>query len=421
MTVELRAWSAEDLPVLERANTPEMTRLLGGPETPEQVMARHEKYLRLWRSGEAEMYRIDLDDEPVGAIGFWQAEHEGTHAYEAGWGVEPAWQGRGIAREALRLLIARVRERGDRQLLVAYPGAENAASNALCRTTGFIQGRTFTEPWRGGELTVTAWALDMSPLDLAGRIPDLDERFVDTLDREIWSPYYLPHWSSRDAASARWRTGPDGLELRIDEDTAPWAPEWDGEVRVAHLQTGQRSGPVGSADGQHRFREGLVVREQQPEQRLHLVRHGVIEVRLSAVRDPRALSALWPIGFEDAPERSGEICVCEIFGDEIDDDGGWVCVGVKAQHDPALRDAFEKVRVTGDLTTPHDYAVEWSPDRIRFFIDGRWVKTVAQAIDYPMQLMLDLYDLPRAPRAASTYPMRMRVERIRTFPAQPAA
>ena len=62
MTLALKPWSAADLPVLERANTPEMTRFIGGPETEAQVADRHERYLRLNQSGEAEMYRIDVDD-----------------------------------------------------------------------------------------------------------------------------------------------------------------------------------------------------------------------------------------------------------------------------------------------------------------------------------------------------------------------
>ena len=33
---------------------------------------------------------------------------------------------------------------------------------------------------------------------------------------------------------------------------------------------------------------------------------------------------------------------------------------------------------------------------MRFFIDGRWVKTVVQSIDYPVQLMLEVYEFPRA-------------------------
>lgn len=164
LTVEvtLRRWSDDDLPVLERANTPEMTRFLGGPETPAQVVERHARYLRLWRTGEAHMFRIDVDGEPAGSIGWWRVEHDGRPAYETGWAVDPQWQGRGIAREALRLLLADVRADGERDLLVAYPGVDNPGSNALCRGAGFALTRTGTMPWRGGELTFNVWELDLS-------------------------------------------------------------------------------------------------------------------------------------------------------------------------------------------------------------------------------------------------------------------
>ena len=118
------------------------------------------------------------------------------------------------------------------------------------------------------------------------------------------------------------------------------------------------------------------------------------------------------------PDDCGEICIAEIFGSELDDTGGWVGVGVKPQRDPRLTLDFEKVRVEGDLTAFHDYAVEWDADRIRFFIDGRWVKTVPQRLDYPVQFMLDVYDLPNESgmRDAATRPFRFEVEHVRTFP-----
>ena len=417
--VTLAPWGPDDLPLLERANTPEMTAHLGGPETPAQLEERQARYLRLMGTGEAAMYRIEVDGTAAGGIGYWQVDHDGTPAWETGWNIFPEWQGRGIAREALRRLIRLVAERGDRELLVAYPGADNLASNALCRSAGFEQRGSGTGPWRGGELTFNVWVLDLSPLDLDGREPDLDERFGEgVLDEKVWWPHYLPHWSSRERTAARYSVAPDALELFIDADTAPWSSEFDGENRVSHLQTGQFSGERGGPIGQHRFRDGLVVREEQPERRLHLPRFGVIEVRMAAVRHPDAMAAFWPIGFEDTPEQSGEICIAEIFGSELDDEGGWVGVGVKRQHDPRLRDDVEKVRVDGDLTEMHDYAVEWTPDAIRFFIDHRWVKTVRQTIDYPVQLMLDLYELPRADgtRDTAALPHTLRVERVRTFP-----
>lgn len=419
MPITLRPWGEDDLSVLERANTPEMTAHLGGPETSEQVRERHARYLRLNASGDACMMRIDVDGEPAGGIGYWATEHDGTPAFEAGWSVEPRFQGRGVAGEALRKLTRLVAADGRRGLLVAYPGVDNLASNALCRRAGFEHRGSGTEPWRGGELTFNVWVLDVSPLDLASRAADVDERFDGVaLDDGRWWPYYTPHWSSRDASAARWSVGPGGLELRIEESTEPWAPALDGDLRVSHVQTGQFSGPVGSPIGQHRFRAGLAVTQEQPEHRGWLVHHGVIEVRMAAIRHPDVMVAFWPIGFEDRPDDCGELCIAEIFGSELDDDSGWVGVGVKPQNDPRLREDFEKVRVDGDLTGMHDYAVEWMPGRVRFFVDGRWVKTSVQSIDYPVQLMLEVYEFPRddGTRDSAALPHVLRVERVRSFP-----
>lgn len=416
--ITLARWDAADRGLLTLLNTPAMTRHLGGPETEDQLDDRHERYLRTWDDPPGAMYRIDVDGEPAGGIGFWPVDEGGTPAFETGWSVLPEFQKQGVATAALRLVIAQVRRDGSRSLLMAYPAVDNVPSNALCARAGFEERGTGSEPWRGGILTFRRWALDMSPLDLTGRTPDVDERFSgDTLDAGRWWPHYLPHWSSRDRTAARYRVG-RGLELYIDAETRPWAPEWDGDVRVSHLQSGQGAAEVGSDAGQHRFRAGLVVREAQDERRLWLPRFGVIAARMSAVRHPDAMVAFWPIGFEDEPEESGEICIAEIFGSEMDDTGGWVGVGVKAQHDPRLRDDVEKIRVDGDLTTSHEYAVEWSLDRLRFFIDGRWVKTVAQRIDYPVQLMLDLYELPRRdrPRDIGALSHVLRIERVCTFP-----
>lgn len=417
MTVMLTRWGEGDLALLERLNAPEMTEHLGGPETTDEVRARHARYLRLWETDEARTFRIDVDGQPAGSIGYWAVEHEGRPAWETGWSVLPEHQGRGVAGAALRALIAELRTDGRRDLLVAYPGTDNAPSNALCARAGFEPQGEGTEPWRGGEFSFRVWALDMSPLQTSG---SLEEELFDsaTLDLGRWWPHYLPHWSSRAASAARCRTG-DGLELRIDPDTPPWAPECDPDVRVSHLQTGQFSGPVGSATGQHRFRDGLVVREGQAERRLWLPCFGVIEARLSAIRHPDAMVAFWPIGFEDRPEDSAEICIVEIFGRDVDDEGGWVSVGVKAHHDPRVRDDVERIRVSGDLTQPHDYAVEWTPERMRFFVDGRWVKTVAQRIAYPVQLMLDVFELPPATgeRDLAALPHRFRVEHVRVWTA----
>lgn len=108
-------------------------------------------------------------------------------------------------------------------------------------------------------------ALRDGRLDRTEYVLEFDEAFAGAaLDRSRWLPWYLPHWSSRAATEARHAIGDGVLRLRIDEDTAEWSPEFDPGVRVSNLQTGVGSGPVGSGEGQHRFRAGLVVRERRP-------------------------------------------------------------------------------------------------------------------------------------------------------------
>ena len=59
----------------------------------------------------------------------------------------------------------------------------------------------------------------------------------DSLDDRRWLPYYLPQWSSRAQAAARYRVGDGCLRLLIEADQQPWCPELDGDVRVSSLQT----------------------------------------------------------------------------------------------------------------------------------------------------------------------------------------
>src|SRR5262245_11394193 len=110
--------------------------------------------------------------------------------------------------------------------------------------------------------------------------PEFEDTFQgDALDQGRWLPSYLPHWSSRERAAARYMVGEGRLRLLIEADQASWCPEFDDGVRVSSLQTGAFCGPVGSTIGQHRFNADVVVREAQPNVRLYTPRFGRIELR----------------------------------------------------------------------------------------------------------------------------------------------
>ena len=236
----------------------------------------------------------------------------------------------------------------------------------------------------------------------------------DALDLGRWLPSYLPHWSSRERSAARYELRDGLLRLRIDGDQEPWCPELDGDVRVSSLQTGAFSGPLGSAVGQHRFSPDAVVREEQQAVRLYTPRYGRIELRARASDDPRVMAALWLIGYEDEPERSGEICVCEVYGRDLAPGRATIGVGVHPFADPRLVDEFERVTLPLDARDFHRYAAEWTPGGVDFLVDGERVKTVAQAPDYPMQLMLSLYEF-REGEPEGPYPKELVVDYVRGY------
>jgi hypothetical protein len=238
-----------------------------------------------------------------------------------------------------------------------------------------------------------------------------------TLDQTRWLPYYLPQWSTRERAAARYEVAGGCLWLLIEADQQPWCPDLDGEVRVSSLQTGLFAGPLGSAVGQHRFNPDAVVTEEQQNVRLYTPQYGLIELRARATDDPRSMVALWMIGYEDEPAHSAEICVCEIFGRDVAPGQAKVGMGVHPFGDPEIVDDFAAETVPIDAREFHVYAAEWSPEQVAFSVDGEHIKTVHQSPAYPMQLMLGIYEFPG--EASSGYPKEFIVDYVRGWRKRP--
>jgi RimJ/RimL family protein N-acetyltransferase len=165
--VAIRLWSEEDLWLLERLmGDPAMTEHLGGPETPQKIRERHERYCRIGDSGTGCMFAITLGPQQVGAgsIGYWQRIWRGQAVWETGWGVLPEFQGRGVASRAIRAVVAHARAEGSYRFMHAFPSVDNGPSNAICRKAGFsmIEEVDFEYP-AGKFMRCNAWRLDLFP------------------------------------------------------------------------------------------------------------------------------------------------------------------------------------------------------------------------------------------------------------------
>jgi hypothetical protein len=254
-------------------------------------------------------------------------------------------------------------------------------------------------------------------IDRAGFQVEFEEDFTGpALAADRWVAHYLPHWSTPERSAARYDLDPGVLTLRIDADQPAWRVE-DGELRVSNLQTGSFSGPAGSPTGQHRHRRDLTVSTPQPTRRLYTPSSGLVEATLRASPDPTCMLAFWLVGFEEAtPEQSGELCVAELYGNAIGPDRSSVRAGIKAHHDPRLHDDVADVVVNLDATAWHTYAVEWTPERACFRVDDQPIRTLHQRIDYPLQLMVDLFEFPAAgDRHPAAYPKRGWVRSVRGY------
>ncbi|WP_329185407.1 GNAT family N-acetyltransferase [Actinacidiphila glaucinigra] len=161
--VRIEPWAEDDLELLRRANAPAMMRHLGGPETEEQLLVRHERYLTGGSEGGA-MFSIVLLPEgvPAGSIGYWEKSWRGGTVYETGWGVLPEFQGRGVAAAAGEAVIARAAAEKGPRFLHAFPKVDNHPSNAICRKLGFtlVEECDFEYP-PGHPIRCNDWRLEL--------------------------------------------------------------------------------------------------------------------------------------------------------------------------------------------------------------------------------------------------------------------
>ena len=170
------------------------------------------------------------------------------------------------------------------------------------------------------------------------------------------------------------------------------------DLRVSAVQSGNWSGPVGSTRGQQPFRPGLVVAEAQPTQWGFTPHYGHIEVTCRGQSQP-TLHVLGVDGRPGGPTRAlRRICLVEIFGHSVlvGTDGvrwwPWV-VAFIGSATSSCRGVLRRP-VSAGRQYLHRYAVDWQPGGVDFFVDDVRTMSVGQAPDYPIQLIIGVFDFP---------------------------
>ncbi|MBF4572956.1 hypothetical protein ITJ64_10545 [Herbiconiux sp. VKM Ac-1786] len=246
------------------------------------------------------------------------------------------------------------------------------------------------------------------------RAPDVEDRFVGgRVCDELWVAEYLPQWTAPSRSGARVApAGASGVRLLIEEDQLDWREE-DAPLRVSNLQTAVFSGPVGSERGTHRHRPGLRVRTAVPTRLLWTPSSGRVDVTVSASVDEGCMLAVWLVGVEEGSARDcGEICVVEIDAAAVGPSSVRARCGLKAHGDDRLETDMRSVTVPVGAARAHTWSVVWGPAGTVIGCEGRVVFSSSAAPGYPLQLMVDVFEIgPRS--GASAYPKSAVVHAVR--------
>jgi RimJ/RimL family protein N-acetyltransferase len=135
--IKIKPWEDNDLDLLFLINAPAMMQYLGGPESKEQILKRHKRYLELGNRGRMFSIKLLPELETVGSVGYWQTTWNNERVYETGWSVLPSYQGKGIATKAVKLAIEEASCENKYKYIHAFPSIDNPASNAICRKLEF--------------------------------------------------------------------------------------------------------------------------------------------------------------------------------------------------------------------------------------------------------------------------------------------
>jgi RimJ/RimL family protein N-acetyltransferase len=136
--VGLRSWTDDDLPLLRGLlGDPAMMTHLGGPESEEKLLERHAKYLAIdGTAGRVFVITAGPEHTAAGWVGYWQTTWHDEPAWETGWSVLPAFQGRGVASRGAALALGEAAAEGRYRFIYAFPAVDNGPSNGVCARLG---------------------------------------------------------------------------------------------------------------------------------------------------------------------------------------------------------------------------------------------------------------------------------------------
>jgi RimJ/RimL family protein N-acetyltransferase len=143
---------------------PVMMTELGGPLPREGMEEKVARDVRAAAAG-TEWIKMIVPDEAAadvvaGSVVLWSHEDGGEPVSEIGWMVLPEFQGRGLAKQAVLMLLELARDDGRWGLVHAFPAVTNGPSNGICRSLGFRLTGERDVTFMGRVLRTNHWVIN---------------------------------------------------------------------------------------------------------------------------------------------------------------------------------------------------------------------------------------------------------------------
>ena len=143
---------------------PVMMAELGGPQPRDGIEDKVRRDAAEAAAG-ASLIKMIIPDpaQPAvvaGSVALWSHQHSGAELSEIGWMVLPEFQGRGLAKGAVRALLELARDEDRWGVVHAFPAVTNMPSNALCRSVGFRLAGEVETLFAGRTFRTNHWLID---------------------------------------------------------------------------------------------------------------------------------------------------------------------------------------------------------------------------------------------------------------------
>ena len=267
-----------------------------------------------------------------------------------------------------------------------------------------------------------AYADDGVP-EKEGYVLDFSAEFDgDELNTEHWLPQYLPHCTSNEIGSAaRYKVENGNLNLYITKDSPdyfggqPGSTDPDNLLWIANgIQTWEKN---------NLHPGGAQVTTVEPFEG-YATQYGYFEIRMK-MPDTKGggYAAWWLIGTQDDTDgtdsvQNGEIDVLETFFENP----GVFEPKVHTWDDTNLNEWANKIELDGDpidyVNEFHTYAMDWRPEGITFYVDGKKVAMTSESPQYRMCMILSMYinsDFSGWDEPENNYPIEWLIDYVRVY------